>query len=31
VLLAATILVFVFEAILANRRSGGAELLPAQS
>jgi hypothetical protein len=31
VLLAATILAFVFEAILANRRSGGAEPLPAQS
>jgi hypothetical protein len=30
VLLAATILVFVFEAVLANRRSGGAELLPGQ-
>jgi hypothetical protein len=31
VMLAATILIFVFEAILANRRSGGAEPAPAQS
>ncbi len=31
VLLAATILVFVFEAVIANRRSGGAEVMPAQS
>ncbi len=30
-LLAATILIFVFEAVIANRRSGGAELVPAQS